>query len=211
MTGFHEDTQFKNFLNRGADGSHAIIIGLVGSGKKVLDAGCGSGYLAGIFREHGCFVVGIERGESDARAAKIHCDHIVCADIETLPEPAPSGEFFDVILYADILEHLVNPARVLDFYRRYLKPGGIIIASVPNVARLDIRLKLLFGGFDYEESGILCRHHVRFFTLKTARRLLENAGYDIHKVRYSGIANRIKLFPALCAFQFILVGGKRVV
>jgi 2-polyprenyl-3-methyl-5-hydroxy-6-metoxy-1,4-benzoquinol methylase len=89
-----------------------------------------------------------------------------------------SEQFFDVIIFADILEHLKDTS-VLSNYRRYLKNDGYAIISIPNVANWKIRLSLLLGKFDYKEAGILSRHHLRFYTLKTAKKMITDAGFQI--------------------------------
>ncbi|MFO0826425.1 MAG: methyltransferase domain-containing protein, partial [Gemmataceae bacterium] len=90
---------------------------------------------------------------------------------------------FDLILLQDVLEHLRSPDQMLQDCKRYCKPSGRVIVSVPNVANITVRLGLLFGSFDYRPRGILDRTHLRFFTRKTARQLLESAGYEVIEQR----------------------------
>jgi hypothetical protein len=78
-----------------------------------------------------------------------------------------------------VLEHLVNPEQVLRQVRELLSPGGRVLVCVPNIAHLRIRLKLLFGRFEYESTGIMDMTHLRFYTYSTARRLIESAGFRI--------------------------------
>ena len=79
----------------------------------------------------------------------------------------------------DVLEHLVDPEALLRECRELLKPGGTLLVSVPNVANITVRLALLFGRFNYAPRGILDRTHLKFFTGKSARRLLEAAGLEV--------------------------------
>ena len=79
----------------------------------------------------------------------------------------------------DVMEHLRVPEKLLRDCRALLKPNGHLIVSLPNVANITVRLMLLFGRFNYTERGILDKTHLRFFTRKTARRLLTENGYDI--------------------------------
>lgn len=188
-------------------GSHMKIIGLVGENKMVLDVGCATGYIGKRLKKKGCALVGIEIDKECAKIAKGVYSDIIIADIEKLDVISYPEHFFDVIVFADILEHLKNPDATLIKFKKYLKNDGAIIVSLPNIARIEIRLKLLLGKFDYEEIGILDRTHLRFFTLKTAKHLLEKNGYKIISVDYSGLASKyffLKPLPTLFAYQFII-------
>jgi 2-polyprenyl-3-methyl-5-hydroxy-6-metoxy-1,4-benzoquinol methylase len=140
------------------------IFQLVGSGKKVLDVGCATGRLSEKLRnEKDCFVVGIESDEVAARLAQHRCDRVIVANVELLEEiPFPPG-YFDTLVFADVLEHLKDPEMFLKRFKRYLSEGGCVIISVPNIANWFIRLKLLLGRWDYRETGILDKTHIRFF------------------------------------------------
>ena len=100
--------------------------------------------------------------------------------VADLDREIPSLEgVFDVIVYGDVLEHLADPLRVLVALNRHLAPGGHALVSIPNVAHLWIRLSLLFGRFDYLDRGILDSTHLRFFTDRSMRELLEEADLTI--------------------------------
>ena len=188
-----------------SSGAHNAVIGMVGRDKRVLDLGCSTGYLAEKFRGNGCFVVGVEQDEESAHQAQGRCDRLIRADVEEVfSRSGFSAGDFDVIVCADILEHLRDPAALLVRARSCLSEGGRIIVSVPNVARADIRLKLLFGRFDYEEAGIMDKTHLHFFTCRSACRLVAEAGYRVSRVQYTGMAARIRLFPGLLSFQFVI-------
>jgi len=185
---------------------HKRIVHLVGAAKKVLDVGCASGYLAERFKQNGCFVVGIEVDPEDAEEAKGKCDVVITGDIEQLAESTFAGEYFDVIVYADILEHLRHPEVVLRVQRRWLSRNGFVIVSLPNVAFIGIRLRLLLSQFDYADFGILDRTHLRFYTLKTARALLGGGGYYITKIETVGRLGSLWpfcVFPSFCAEGFV--------
>ena len=105
------------------------------------------------------------------------------ASIEQIQEaPRLLAESFDVIVYGDVLEHLTDPLRALVALNRSLAPDGRVIASVPNVAHLWVRLSLLTGRFDYGERGILDRTHLRFFTRRTFLALLRDAGLAVDEL-----------------------------
>lgn len=185
---------------------HNKILRLVGSNKKVLDIGCAGGYLAEKLKTNGCYVVGIEVKQERAERAKTHCDAILVGDVEKVPKSSfPEGSF-DVIVYGDVLEHIRRPDLVLQEQQGWLSRNGYIVVSLPNVAFLPIRLQLLFGHFDYEQFGILDQTHLRFFTLKSARTLLEEAKYRIITTEYTGklpLYSPFLLFPSLFASGFI--------
>ena len=92
-----------------------------------------------------------------------------------------AGRTFDRVLFMDVLEHLRRPEQLLEQCRALLKANGRVVVSVPNVANLTVRLGLLFGRWQYAERGIMDRTHMRFYTRKTARRLLEAAGFRVIK------------------------------
>ncbi len=137
---------------------------------RILDVGCASGYLGKILREKGHHVMGVESASAAAEAARPHYDLVHVEDIETFA--FPYRREFDYILFADVLEHLREPAAVLRRSLPALKDSGRIIVSVPNIANWIIRIKLLFGNFDSADRGILDRTHLHFFTLRTLTRMM---------------------------------------
>lgn len=163
--------------------AHAHLLGFVGAGKTVLDVGCASGYLAKELTARGCSVVGVEPDPEAAAQARAHCHEVICAGVESLDTIYSRFESFDVVLLGDVLEHLANPEAVLTLLKRYLKPGGYFVISVPNVANYGVRLELLRGRFRYTDCGIMDRHHLRFFTLDTLRELLEAVGLEIETLK----------------------------
>mgnify|MGYP000024875688 CR=1 FL=1 len=166
-------------LNLAPFDAHARLLQFVGAGKTVLDVGCASGYLAHHLAAQGCVVVGVEPDPDAAAQARAHCHEVVCSRVENLEAVYPRYGRFDVVLLGDVLEHLEDPASVLALLQKYLKAGGYLVISVPNVANYGVRLELLRGRFRYADCGVLDRHHLRFFTLDTLRELLESAGLEI--------------------------------
>ena len=137
---------------------------------KILDVGTASGYFGKILRGKGHSVSGIENDAAAAEKAKGYYDSFQLADLESYE--FPFRREFDYILFADVLEHLRDPAAVLRKCLPALKESGKIVISVPNVANLAVRLSLLFGRFDYMDRGILDRTHLRFFTLRSLHKML---------------------------------------
>jgi SAM-dependent methyltransferase len=96
----------------------------------------------------------------------------------------------------DVLEHLEEPGRALGLLRRFLKPDGVLLVSLPNVANVTVRLSLLLGRFDYAPRGILDATHLRFFTRRTGRALLESHGFRVASVTATAMPAELAV-PAL--------------
>ncbi len=144
---------------------------------KILDVGTASGYLGRIWTARGHSVTVIEFDAATAERARGYYDAFQVADLETFA--FPYRREFDYIVFADVLEHLRDPVAVLRKCLPALKDGGRIIISVPNVANWIIRLSLLFGRFDYMERGILDRTHLRFFTLRSLKKLMDEVSCQV--------------------------------
>lgn len=140
--------------------------------------------------------------------AKAYCQEVINADIEKIESLPLAENSFDYIICLDILEHLIRPDLVLLRLMPYLSPRGKFIISIPNIARIEYRIKLFFGNFDYSDSGALSSAHLRFFSLKTARDLLESSGLKIKRIEPTGLGSILRIFPALFAFQFLFVAEK---
>lgn len=148
----------KHMFDPSPHSPHTKIISYLGKNKKVLDVGCSSGYIAKELNKNGCSVFGIEIDITSAEIAKKHCEKVlVVGDMEEINGLPFSDKYSDIIIFSDILEHLKRPDITLQRLRRYLKSEIIIVASIPNVARFEVRFGLLLGKFRYHESGILSR------------------------------------------------------
>ncbi len=152
---------------------------------SVLDVGCGSGvHGAELKRAQGHRVVGVDLSEQSIIKARTRLAEAYVADV-TRPELYPFFGLrrFDVIVFSDILEHLVDPAQVLTSHYQLLAPGGHVLISLPNIAIWNVRLSILAGRFEYEDTGTLDRTHIRFFTRGTFRRFARDAGLRISSSR----------------------------
>ena len=152
------------------------IVQSIPDGARVLDVGAGNGILARLLVATGRTVV-IDAVEPDPVArdfsATLYREMFACG-LETFLETAPSrSERYDVIVMADVVEHLANPEPHLSRLKELLRKGGFIALSTPNIAFASVRLALLDGRFDYVDSGILERTHLRFYTRKTLQTLFE--------------------------------------
>lgn len=201
------------------------VIKYVNFNKKVLDIGCSSGTLGQYLKQHKqAAVFGIDISSQAIKQARKKLDQAFTLNIETDRLPFPQKSF-DVIICADILEHLFNPLAVLKKLKPFLKNNGIFILSIPNIANIKIRSNLLLGRFDYQKDGIMDDSHLHFFTCKTSQKLVAAAGLKILALDYSpGFAffflkGRVlkikilknllyqltKLSPSLFCAQFIII------
>ncbi len=202
--------------------THTMLLAEVPNDANVLEIGTASGYLGRyLIKNKSCVVSGVEPFEGAYNHA-VSCGYrkIVNKSAEqTIANDDFVGEKFDVILLADVLEHLVDPTQVLRDLKKYLKPDGRIVISLPNVAYFEVRLSLLFGRWNMTEAGILDKTHLHFFTMNTARDLIVNSGLVVEKCRpLSGTFERfgynklfrigqklLFMFPKLFAYQILLV------
>lgn len=167
--------------------THGILLNLVGNNRDVLEIGCATGYMTRVMVERqNCRVVGFEINEEAGTLARPYLQRLITGNLENQTDLAKIEETFDVILIADVLEHLVRPEALLNNLRKHLSPGkGWIVCSVPNVAHWSIRRALLLGRWDLTEKGIMDRSHLRWFTRRTTTDLLESSGYKIHTYKCS--------------------------
>jgi 2-polyprenyl-3-methyl-5-hydroxy-6-metoxy-1,4-benzoquinol methylase len=148
--------------------------------KRLLDVGCGSGDTGFAAKQLLSVqeVIGIEFYEPAAEVARRKLDQVVVGDVEQIALNFPEG-YFDCILCADVLEHTKNPWEVLRTLYHFLQNDGVLIASIPNIRHIVPLLKIIADRFEYEESGILDRTHLRFFTLHTIKNMFHQTGYRI--------------------------------
>jgi 2-polyprenyl-3-methyl-5-hydroxy-6-metoxy-1,4-benzoquinol methylase len=225
----------------GLSAAHRIVLEEVPDGARVLDVGCATGYLAAELSRRGCVVDGIEFDPAAAQQARAYCREVVVGDLEapsTQAEvermiigtrPAGDREAHDaesagarpeIIICADVLEHLRDPWAALAWLRTLLAPGGRAVISVPNIAHWTARRALLRGRFDYADHGLLDRTHLRFFTRASAAELARRAGFAVRAERPAGaplplesrvpalgrVRDRcVRRYPELLALQFVLV------
>ncbi len=196
-------------------------------GLRLLDLGAAGGHLGRAVRDRCSFLAGVEPDTNLPPSAREGYDvwHAVDA-LDAGPWDAP----FDVVVCADVLEHLVRPEALLERIRGWLRDGGTLLVSLPNIANVSIRLGLLLGHFRYTERGILDRTHVSFYTLASARHLLESSGFRVRSAEPTAMPYELALpalgappwsaptrgfaqltaraWPTLFGYQFVFEGGK---
>ena len=191
------------------------VAALIPADAKVLDVGCATGELGRRFAESGASArfFGIESDPAMAERAARWFETVAVADLERDELNLARDERFDIIVCADVLEHLAEPVPVLRRLREYLAVGGSFLISVPNVAFVSIRLSLLLGKFEYRDSGgIMDRGHIRFFTIDSMIQMLAGCGletrhwhgYSLVRDRYAFLRPLARIWPRLFAIQFVM-------
>lgn len=218
-------------LKDGPYSSHSRILSVLsgGRGRHLLDVGCAHGALAHAFNESGWAVLGVEPFAPAAAIARGRGLDVLNAPIEQALEQLTHP--FDVIVLADVLEHMEDPWNILRHLAGLLTDDGIIVASIPNIAHLYARFSLMSGKFDYREHGLFDRTHVRFFTRRTSVELFRAANLTVERILPTPLPlERIlphahssalgpymhkvsmllsHIWPAGLAYQFILIGSRR--
>ncbi len=177
---FKLDTQETN-------SSHTKLLHRVADGNRVLELGCATGYLSEqLVRQKNCTVVGVDCDQDALKKAAQFCSEVYLADLdhENWHEPLLEHSF-DVVLCADVVEHLKNPQRMLSTVKALLKPDGCLLLSVPNFAHGSIRLELLQGHFDYEQMGLMDETHLHFYTREGLLNLLMASGFAAYDIDYT--------------------------
>lgn len=158
--------------------NEALLRAVPATALRLLDVGCGEGELGARLKalDPRRTVLGIERRPDVAAHAALRLDRVFALDVQTQDPPVESGSL-DGILYGDVLEHLIDPEDVLARHRRLLRPGGVVLASVPNAQHHFFVRALMRGDLQYTTTGLLDATHLRFFTYSTLLKLLLDAGY----------------------------------
>ncbi len=164
--------------------------------KRILDVGCGKGRLGAVLKSKlNAEVWGVEYVGDIASLAAEQLDNVISGPIEDAIVQLPD-KYFDTIIFADVLEHLVDPYTVLSKIKSKLSANGEIVASIPNVRHWSVVKNLLEGEWEYREFGIMDSTHLRFFTRKSLFKMFEKAGYKILSIMYV-VAEMEKLSPKL--------------
>lgn len=203
------------------DEAHSLMMRMIPENSRVLELGCSSGYLSAYMEQSlNCRVTGLEYDPVATEIAKNRMTEVYTVDLddENALNSAKDSAPYDVFLAAAVLEHLKYPERLLKDAKQLLAPDALVIVNLPNVAYWQVRLNLLFGKFDYTDYGVMDRTHLRLYTAKTGRDLLENSGYRVEDFQVSGsliqqMANKIgrslgrdsapPILPGLFAYELM--------
>jgi 2-polyprenyl-3-methyl-5-hydroxy-6-metoxy-1,4-benzoquinol methylase len=165
-------------LNEGEDSSHAVILRWLAQmpPARILDLGPSGGLLSDRIRTLGHTVTGVDILELPRVSDRV--DRFIQGDLDKgLPREVDADGPFDVVLAADVLEHVRVPELVLGQVRAVLAPRGVLVSSVPNFGHWYARVRTALGLFDYDQRGIFDNDHVRFFTRNSFLRRLRAAGF----------------------------------
>ena len=196
-----------------------LTISLIPEGSKVLEIGCATGFMGEyLIKEKRCEVYGVEMGGDEAREARKKLTDVIIGDIEnkeTIKKIKTLGKF-DVILASALIEHLKDPWRALTSWKTFLKKNGLLIISTSNIAHWSVRQQILKGNFNYQEYGILDNTHLRFFTTKSFRKLVNDCGYRLEYFGIDPVGGGYpklsflgsKLFPNIFAYQMVIKARK---
>jgi SAM-dependent methyltransferase len=184
--------------------------------NSIFEIGCGSGQTLSYLKSTGrCdWVGGMEIFPAAAQAARGKLDFVLEGNIEKVSLPFEES-YFDIVLCLDVLEHLLDPSSVIKQLHTLLKPGGILICSIPNVRHFSVSIPLLFlGQWNYSDHGILDKTHLRFFTRKSAIDLVASSGLIVNKISSTGLKKLSKagfinlitvgIFKRLFEFQYLI-------
>lgn len=158
---------------------NVILLRRVGKSKRVLELGCSTGYITRRLLQQNCTVTAIENDCEAATAARGTGAAVLNRDLNSPNWVASLKSEYDVVLMGDVLEHLVNPCLVMHQACPLLRAGGYAVICLPNVVHWLPRLQIAFGQFNYQPVGTLDATHLRFFTVHSARCMIEEAGYRV--------------------------------
>ncbi len=188
-------------------------------GLRVLDLGCGGGHNGAMLKKAGAReVVGVERDPGAVAQARKRLDRVVECDLARVDPTDLGEELFDAILASDVLEHLYDAEGVLARAVTRLRPGGVVILSLPNISNVYVFAQLLRKTWPRRRSGIFDRTHVRFFARHDMVRLLQGAGLRVLRVepyftryraiRAASLILSLYVFRDYWARQFLLLAVK---
>lgn len=212
-----------------SEGIASRVVRLAGMDKRVLELGCYSGHMSKILVDRGCEVVGLEMDAEAAEAARKICSQVYEVDLDddqwvALLKDQPK---FDVVIAADVLEHLRDPGKCLSRVRSLMSENATLIVSTPNIAHGGVIASLMQGSFQYRDTGLLDRTHVHFFTEQSLRDILKEQGFVVGHFdsveagadhpEFSEYWNQltpelrdtILRMPNAMAFQFVVSATKR--
>lgn len=177
---------------------------------RILDVGCATGFLGEKLRKQGNFVVGIDISEKAIQKAKKYLDEVYALNIET--DPLPKLPKFDLIIMSEIIEHLFQPEESLKKIAKFLKIGGKLLITTPNILYWGNRFQFLTGKFEYTDQGHFDKSHIHFFSYKTLINLIKQIGLTViaenHVVQGSISQMLVKHKPGMFAYQFVILTKK---
>ncbi|MEB3316782.1 MAG: class I SAM-dependent methyltransferase [Cyanobacteriota bacterium] len=165
------------------DTANPDLLAILPAVARLVEVGCGTGALARAYhaRQPRAHWLGIDIEPTYAELARRHCQEVMVGDVERMLDDPELTERLraDCWIFGDSLEHLRDPWRVLRQVHGLLTPGGSVCACIPNAQHWSVQARLCLGQFVYEDSGLLDRTHLRWFTPSTMTTLFVDNGYRI--------------------------------
>jgi len=175
--------------------------------QRVLDVGCGRGNFGASLKQSGVREVwGVEPVPAAAAEAATKLDRVFAGLF--MPEAGLPAAYFDAVFFNDVLEHVPDPGAALQLTRTLLAPGGVVVASIPNIRHFPTLWEIVVkGDWRYAECGILDRTHISFFTRQSIARLFAEAGFTLDTLEginpnANGTAKKWRAFQLLNALTF---------
>ncbi len=184
-----------------------IIAGWVPAGATILEVGPGDGVIGGWLKANKqCRAVAVEVAAEAEAPLRAVFDAVVIGSIEDRAAAERAAELgpYEAVIFADVLEHLVDPWQTLRQVRAMLAAEGRVLLSVPNIAHWSARLNLLLGRFDYTDGFLMDRSHLRWFTHRTARAMARDACYRVAAAATVYRPRFLRFWPALNGYQIVL-------
>jgi methionine biosynthesis protein MetW len=200
MIKYHQD--HLDFAALKANNIDRLQLEMIPPNSHVLEIGCATGYMTEyLARSKQCRILGVEPAQEQAEAARQRGLEVITGFIDeqgTLDQLITYTRehgLFEVIFMSQVIEHIAEPDVTLRALKNLLRPEGCLIISTCSIAHWKCRLQLLLGRWEYEDYGIFDRTHLRFFTIKSFRRLLEENGYTVLDFAYT--------FEDICPFKIL--------
>jgi 2-polyprenyl-3-methyl-5-hydroxy-6-metoxy-1,4-benzoquinol methylase len=174
------------------------------SSAEILEIGCGTGATGALALSECCCrrYVGVELFENAAEEAREVLSEVITGNVETL-EFAWQPATFDALILSEVLEHLVEPGEVLQRLSRFVRPGGMLLASSPNISHWRVVRELVMGRFQLADQGVFDRTHLRWFTPNSFADLAEKAGFDVEEIGpVTAYSTRTELLSKLTGGRF---------
>lgn len=159
----------------------AKVVALTGADQRVLELGPGPGAVTRLLKDIGCRVTALEQDPAAIALVTPYCEHVHACDLNDANWTTclPTDAKFDVIVAADVLEHLYDPWSTVQRLHTLLEPDGSLVISLPHIAHGAVLAALLTEEFTYQPWGLLDRTHIRFFGLRNIQSLFNDAGFKI--------------------------------
>lgn len=180
-------------IDLNADEPRVYAINWINDNSRVLDVGCACGEFGEKLKEiKNARVIGLEYNTQSIEIAKSTnaYENIIQCDLNKYKNISIGDVKFDYIVCNDVLEHIYEPKKVLNYLKQYLRDDGYFLFSIPNISHASIKANLLLNNFDYTHCGLLDETHIRFFTYKTVVNFLTDLKLEIEECKlthYMGI------------------------